>query len=988
MFADSINGVQILPPPTATSGLVPTLSGDGKRANWLAQTGTPGPPGPAGSLNATQGPAPWADVHAFGGNNRAGGAIQSTTATTVGGTPNVALVAAKDFVNGDGIVIYAAGAATSQSTPSAPVVTSPVVGGSTEYDYEIVGVDALGGLTAASAVGKVLTGPAVLSPLPVAISSVTQAVSTVTVNFSSPISASANQQITICGLSSAGGTAPNGVFTIQSAPLSTQITITFAPAIGTITVTNATGRLCNSFNITAISRTGNVVTVTTEQNHNFLNPGAVAPSIVVIDSVLPSSFNGQFVVNSPSGNTFTYTQGINKTETGSGGTATVYEYNFLTCPAYSGTTVQYYIYGRVNGSLALIGKTLPFDYTFKDWGPWHMNGFVAPSYVPTTPPVSAQNQLFAGVISSGAGTTSLVLSSNVNSSVSGAACVHDDSSAILAAATQVLVNGQGGQVLLSSRPGPYVSNYPITLGSHVNLVLGAALVVNETITLQNGFKADIGAAGMQSSQFGERFYASVSGMGNPMLSCGNTTDIDGIGIYGTGNGQNAIIMNGSWCEISNSQLTTNGPASVPLIFQGSNFNLHLSSIVIGTNTTAMGTNPPTGQISAAPPIPSVWFKSYPGSNGCPNGVVWDGLNNGNLRGIMVDNSLSNVAQEICYFFSNFDTFQSPETPLFMFYGSNNAASIIGIRNTINDSIGTPVFANWYSGLHDVFLDSCLAPAGSTSVVTGLPIAGLILKSCQAVNNGQNNDVEIFTSGQANVGPTQSFNTFPSGQRYVTRPTIIGNNGIAYPFAVAYPQLTGVTAVVSGAGTLALGVWNFFVTSVGWNGGESNPSPLAPVTVNGSQGVLVSWPAVVGVKGFIVRGDRGFQSSLVTPSASPSLVVTTASGGFTGPNLDGTGLPLLDSNQAAALIVRVVDANNTGFKADVATATLTGNQTATLPNASGNVLVEIVTGVGNGASGNIQAPAKSTGSGPTTPGTIVSWAEVNIGGTLYWLPLAQ
>jgi len=46
------------------------------------------------------------------------------------------------------------------------------------------------------------------------------------------------------------------------------------------------------------------------------------------------------------------------------------------------------------------------------------------------------------------------------------------------------------------------------------------------------------------------------------------------------------------------------------------------------------------------------------------------------------------------------------------------------------------------------------------------------------------------------------------------------------------------------------------------------------------------------------------------------------------------------------------------------------------------------GFGNGASAAVDAPAKGTGSGPATPGTIVQWLSINVAGTTYWIPLAQ
>ena len=44
-----------------------------------------------------------------------------------------------------------------------------------------------------------------------------------------------------------------------------------------------------------------------------------------------------------------------------------------------------------------------------------------------------------------------------------------------------------------------------------------------------------------------------------------------------------------------------------------------------------------------------------------------------------------------------------------------------------------------------------------------------------------------------------------------------------------------------------------------------------------------------------------------------------------------------------------------------------------------------TGFGNGASGNVTVLAKGTGSGPTTPGTVVGFMEINVNGTVAWVP---
>ena len=60
-----------------------------------------------------------------------------------------------------------------------------------------------------------------------------------------------------------------------------------------------------------------------------------------------------------------------------------------------------------------------------------------------------------------------------------------------------------------------------------------------------------------------------------------------------------------------------------------------------------------------------------------------------------------------------------------------------------------------------------------------------------------------------------------------------------------------------------------------------------------------------------------------------------------------------------------------------------------PTGTGSALgLGSTTGIGNGAAGNVQAPAKGTGTGPATPGTIVLQVEIDIGGTKFWLGATQ
>jgi hypothetical protein len=58
-------------------------------------------------------------------------------------------------------------------------------------------------------------------------------------------------------------------------------------------------------------------------------------------------------------------------------------------------------------------------------------------------------------------------------------------------------------------------------------------------------------------------------------------------------------------------------------------------------------------------------------------------------------------------------------------------------------------------------------------------------------------------------------------------------------------------------------------------------------------------------------------------------------------------------------------------------------------AAGQLGIGTTSGFGNGAAGTaVTTTTKNTGTGPTTPQTIVNYLEVNLAGTNYWVPLVQ
>src|SRR5579862_3526805 len=113
----------------------------------------------------TAGPVPWYDIRTCVAGAMYCGSItgSSTTGTITGGTNSLSLASAQNFTNGQGIVVYQAGASPTITTPAGtPTVTPNVTTGATTWNYKIIAEDYKGGLTAASAAGTTSTGAATL----------------------------------------------------------------------------------------------------------------------------------------------------------------------------------------------------------------------------------------------------------------------------------------------------------------------------------------------------------------------------------------------------------------------------------------------------------------------------------------------------------------------------------------------------------------------------------------------------------------------------------------------------------------------------------------------------------------------------------------------------------------------------------------------------------------------------------------------------------
>jgi hypothetical protein len=376
------------------------------------------------------GPTPYIDIRAYGARIVASNSAPIATATAVSGNTTVNLNVASSFQNGDGVVIYGAGAACTLVTPGAPTVVPSVAtgptdtwrfispntndnviagpAGATSYAYKIVARDRNGCLTAAGAQGTTATGAASL-----------------------------------------GG---------------------------------------QSVGISTLSRTNAVVTVNTSATHGLV----VGAWVNIANTTDSLDFGGFYQVATVPDNThFTYVSGTDSrlsiSASATGGTVYWYNCNHLTWTGQANDWV-YYIYGRTAGSLVLkaVSKPGTLSLVWDDYGAT-MTDFnaVFPSWVPTAPPVSATSDHLVTTIVSGAGTTSIVVANAPSTSVT-ASMVFDDGTAILAAAAAAASNG--GSLLLPDTPGVFdewLVNSVVTLpfNTPVNITQAGTLALNETLIL-------------------------------------------------------------------------------------------------------------------------------------------------------------------------------------------------------------------------------------------------------------------------------------------------------------------------------------------------------------------------------------------------------------------------------------------------------------------------------------------------------------------------
>ena len=963
---------QMIPFSTVGGNVIfyPTLFGPPGPAG---PTGPQGPQGPAGSSGSIfAGPSPWYDITYYGA--RALSSFETTTATTASSSStSVTVASAIDFQMNDGIVIWKAGnAAASASAPTAPTVSCAAVTGSNTFNYLCVGVDEFGGLSANSAATQITNAPAIFGNLPVQISSISQSSGVVTVNTATPINAVEGQQVTIVGIGGAGA-GFIGTYAVASAPTSSHFTYALSGNAGSGSVSSSsTARLSNTYNITAITRTGTTISITTNADHNFnaqtsggaYNYKATVAVVQGIDQQTNASgtadLNGEYVILSASGNSLTLQSAIDygsATETGvlTGTeqwqpTVTVYEYITVTCPLAYPEPFAYYVYADYtnSGTYTLIGRTLPYQGTFIDYGPWQNQDFAAPAYVPTTitlpAGIATQNQLYVGKITNISGNT-LTVTPAVPTQVTSVTAMHDNTVAIQAAMTAAAAAADG-TIYIPPSTGSFILNAPLKMpsNSYFNFLVGSKIVANETIMNLAGqfmsWKAAPGISGAGGvAQFGQDAPVPIVGLANPMLfSYNGPLQIQGLGFTGTHScGQvyvNTIGSGGDNFSAVDCTFIVGGATAgttIPVILQaGSGYQAcpHFTNCTFVGYSYGIGNGAAAqGNIHLGPNIPLLSLRADESNNLAPQGLIMDGNNTFAGRGILFDGSFGQfTAQAQISIYEN----EAPCTPTLMIWGQSSGGHEIKISHLVNDSQPGAIIGNWaeFSVAPCVTINDCNM-SGTSSMLTGSIIGGLVVTNCISPI-GQNVNYQALKIGQGGNGQDAAALTGTLYEGFPIAMAGLLNPGIFWPFTPP----GSVSASASGSGTIGAATYSVFVTAVGWNGFESLAGYPASVTVNGSQGIASSWTAMAGVQGYNVYLLGGSGSAADSPVRQNNALITTNSYTFTSvsndgafPGVDNSGLPLLDGTGLTTPMIRLTDPvkQNTAVQYYTQTVTLTSSQ---------------------------------------------------------------
>lgn len=843
----------------------------------------------------SKGPNPNVDIMRFGartcqsGNAPCASGITASinngsTSATVSTSSCPGQAGSVCFVNGDGVVIYGAGASQSLTTPTGLTVTNvlAVAGtgtgiinssatGSTTRCYKIIARDTGGGFTPASSEVCNTTGQATLGAVTINLTSCFRSVVTVTCT-----TASATPLLV-----GGGGS-----------------------QLGEVYIGGGQGTIDNSF------RGFYEVQTATDSTH-----------FTVVNNTI-STLNGALTSTA-------------------GGTATFYVANHLTWNAVTGAWL-YYIYGGASGAETLIGISRPnqtvagnLDTTFDDFGPILMASYIFPPWIPITPPTVGQNDNLSTTIVSGAGTTTLTLANAAGATVAGAGIRIDAGVAIAKAAT---LAGPFAPIYIPNDPSqiglPFVvNNFCDLRATKVAIYQSGSLFLNETLAI--GFNAaPIGTVKWTGTQnTASNGIAGSSGGGAADVAIkeavpgvydggGNNVFVDGVSFHSVAtNGALVFLVDGA-AGAFNTQIANSSFTSSLNTGDLMGFGLYLrfeSDTYIDKSAFSDG-NSLDGTSHNSPLFCSACGAIHIlSSSAAHRGYIVSG--NPGSGPVTVDNTHYNGGG----------------TPLLATTG-NGYFVYLG-HGLVMDTVGHQCLAN-LTGKTIVNNDTC-NPSGYPPF-NGPPITGPVQFSNGG--NGLFNFENSLLTNQITSGQRFSDGTPDVSQAFLGPGSM--SVGSQDSVVVSNAIQPAPTCVVSAGGSIAVGTYIFLVVPF-WQGnteGAASAVSAPCATTTGNQTLTVSWAVAPGnPTGYRIYAGSpgtglGFQTGAGLVNGTSFVFTSLVSGFILSPTVSlGGPTMLMPGVQGVAAPAYVTSASG-GFASTSTAPVLTANRSTASPDASGTIIV--------------------------------------------------
>jgi hypothetical protein len=524
-----------------------------------------------------------------------------------------------------------------------------------------------------------------------------------------------------------------------------------------------------------------------------------------------------------------------------------------------------------------------------------------PAWIPSTPPGAATSDHLVTTIVSGAGTTSLTLSTAAGTSVSGAGIRMDavpGIKAAMVAATAVAANNNGTFPiyfpLVSTANNSYVINSFLDLTPYPNptLMVPSGLFLNHTIQLPI-FSKITGGKTIPSTGSGLAFgYESL-----PVISVFTAYP----GIYftnGIGNLLQDLTITGNVQFNQNLLIVQDtGGANPGTTYSNVELNTGSGNDIVGINILARGVNSGPNVAPAQLILDRVTADSGPNStqgiSATPGilcaqcaGVTIKSLTMSH-RGFYMGVDASGGGVTSSYFY-----IQGGIMPAFSFSAaiSSNASPSVSYAffygPTSLDTDPDPLLTNFNTttgGLTPYIYDNP-SSNGSFPTYSGNPMI-VNGRSAFRQSAGQNRDMLNFSANQTVDGTFTATQAKTQALLYSAAHVGVGPTYSLFMDAPAMQTLA--TAVVAG-GSVPVGAHTYQIAPVWQNGGVGEFSPaVSATTTTGNQTVNLTWTPTLYCKGYYVARDGNGLGNNVVP-----LVVGCASSSFsdngTFPN---SGLPL-------------------------------------------------------------------------------------------------